>query len=102
MPKANSSKQTDGANLNFVARLWAAAYKMQMFVSMLEPYKGGVFDPCCVSGEMFVSLEKLREECGRRVGEVAFCGQESNYTTWKLARMKPSEVQNKQTNDFVC
>jgi type I restriction enzyme M protein len=60
---------------------------VQLLVAMLEPYKGRVFDPCCGSGGMFVSSEKFVEEHGGRIGDIAVYGQESNYTTWKLARM---------------
>jgi type I restriction enzyme M protein len=60
---------------------------VQVLVAMLEPYKGRVFDPCCGSGGMFVQSEKFVEEHGGRVGDIAVFGQESNYTTWKLARM---------------
>jgi type I restriction enzyme M protein len=63
---------------------------VQVLVAMLEPYKGRVFDPCCGSGPAlagFVSSEKFVEEHGGRVGDIAVYGQESNYTTWKLARM---------------
>ncbi|MDB6016525.1 MAG: methylase [Pedosphaera sp.] len=60
---------------------------VQVLVAMLEPYKGRVFDPCCGSGGMFVSSEKFVEEHGGRIGDIAVYGQESNYTTWKLARM---------------
>jgi type I restriction enzyme M protein len=60
---------------------------VQVLVSMLEPYKGRVFDPCCGSGGMFVQSEKFVEERGGRVGDIAVYGQESNFTTWKLARM---------------
>jgi type I restriction enzyme M protein len=60
---------------------------VKVLVSMLEPYKGRVFDPCCGSGGMFVSSEKFVEEHGGRVGDIAVYGQESNFTTWRLARM---------------
>ncbi len=60
---------------------------VQLLVQMLEPYKGRVYDPACGSGGMFVSSEKFVEEHGGRVGDIAIYGQESNYTTWKLARM---------------
>ncbi|MHB8520689.1 MAG: type I restriction-modification system subunit M [Limisphaerales bacterium] len=60
---------------------------VQLLVAMLEPYKGRVFDPCCGSGGMFVQSEKFVEEHGGRVGDIAVYGQESNYTTWKVARM---------------
>jgi type I restriction enzyme M protein len=60
---------------------------VQVLVAMLEPYKGRVFDPCCGSGGMFVQSEKFVEEHGGRIGDIAVYGQESNFTTWKLARM---------------
>jgi type I restriction enzyme M protein len=58
-----------------------------MLVAMLEPYKGRVYDPCCGSGGMFVQSEKFVEEHGGRIGDIAIYGQESNYTTWRLAKM---------------
>ena len=54
---------------------------------MLEPYKGRVFDPCCGSGGMFVQSEKFVEEHQGRVNDISIYGQESNQTTWRLARM---------------
>ena len=54
---------------------------------MLEPYKGRVYDPCCGSGGMFVQSEKFVQEHGGRIGDIAIYGQESNYTTWRLAKM---------------
>ena len=54
---------------------------------MLEPYKGRVYDPCCGSGGMFVQSERFVEEHGGRLGDIAIYGQESNYTTWRLAKM---------------
>lgn len=56
-------------------------------VEMLEPYKGRVYDPCCGSGGMFVQSEKFVEAHGGRIGDIAIYGQESNYTTWRLAMM---------------
>ncbi len=60
---------------------------VQLLVEMLAPYKGRVYDPCCGSGGMFVQSEKFIEEHGGRVGDIYVFGQESNHTTWKLARM---------------
>jgi len=54
---------------------------------MLEPYTGRVYDPCCGSGGMFVQSEKFVSEHGGRIGDIAIYGQESNYTTWRLAKM---------------
>ena len=60
---------------------------VRLLVAMLEPYKGRVYDPCCGSGGMFVQSEKFVEEHGGRLGDIAIYGQESNYTTWRLAKM---------------
>ena len=60
---------------------------VQLLVKMIEPYKGHVFDPCCGSGGMFVQSERFVEEHGGRLGDIAVYGQESNPTTWKLAKM---------------
>ena len=60
---------------------------VRLLIEMLEPYKGRVYDPCCGSGGMFVQSEKFVEEHGGRIGDIAIYGQESNYTTWRLAKM---------------
>lgn len=60
---------------------------VKLLVEMLEPYKGRIYDPCCGSGGMFVQSEQFVEEHQGRVGDIAIYGQESNPTTWKLARM---------------
>ena len=60
---------------------------VRTMVEMLEPYKGRVYDPCCGSGGMFVQSEKFVEAHGGRIGDIAIYGQESNYTTWRLAMM---------------
>jgi type I restriction enzyme M protein len=60
---------------------------VRVLVQMLEPYQGRVYDPCCGSGGMFVQSEKFVLEHGGRIGDIAIYGQESNYTTWRLAKM---------------
>ena len=60
---------------------------VRVLVEMLAPYKGRVFDPCCGSGGMFVQSEKFVEAHGGRVGDISIYGQESNHTTWRLAKM---------------
>ncbi|GAB3591441.1 class I SAM-dependent DNA methyltransferase [Acetobacter peroxydans] len=60
---------------------------VRTLVSMLEPYKGRVYDPCCGSGGMFVQSERFVETHGGKLGDIAIYGQESNHTTWRLARM---------------
>jgi len=60
---------------------------VRLLVEMIEPYKGRVLDPCCGSGGMFVQSEKFVEEHGGRIGDISIYGQESNPTTWRLAKM---------------
>ena len=60
---------------------------VQLLVKMIAPYKGRVLDPCCGSGGMFVQSERFVKEQGGRLGDIAVYGQESNPTTWKLAKM---------------
>lgn len=80
---------------------------VKLLVEMLEPYEGRVFDPCCGSGGMFVQSEKFIKhhrdyyKPPRPVGHpskggelkfnpsdrISIYGQESNQTTWRLAKM---------------
>ncbi|TGM63183.1 SAM-dependent DNA methyltransferase [Leptospira meyeri] len=60
---------------------------VELLVEMLEPYKGRVFDPCCGSGGMFVQSEKFVEEHKGKIDDISIYGQESNQTTWRLAKM---------------
>jgi type I restriction enzyme M protein len=67
---------------------------VNLLVEMLEPYKGRVLDPCCGSGGMFVQALKFiaAHASGNGNGtkakrDIAIYGQESNYTTWRLAQM---------------
>ncbi len=79
---------------------------VKLLVEMLEPYQGRVYDPCCGSSGMFVqSVEFIQAHAtgngnarhGPRSGgekaphgpkaDISIYGQESNYTTWRLAKM---------------
>jgi type I restriction enzyme M protein len=60
---------------------------VELLVEMLEPYQGRVFDPCCGSGGMFVQSEKFVADHQGRVNDISIYGQESNQTTWRLAKM---------------
>lgn len=60
---------------------------VRLLVGMLEPYKGRVLDPCCGSGGMFVQSEKFVQEHQGRINDISIYGQESNQTTWRLAKM---------------
>jgi type I restriction enzyme M protein len=66
---------------------------------MIEPLSGRVYDPCCGSGGMFVqSMKFIRAHAsgngngrngngGKSKADISIYGQESNYTTWRLAKM---------------
>lgn len=81
---------------------------VKLLVQMLEPYEGRVFDPCCGSGGMFVQSEKFikshQDHYRKKKGgthspfggaggglnpadHISIYGQESNQTTWRLAKM---------------
>src|SRR6266436_8181817 len=68
-------------------QFYTARCVVQLLVEMLAPYKGRIFDPCCGSGGMFVQSEKFVEAHGGRRGDISVWGQESNPTTWRLAKM---------------
>lgn len=76
---------------------------VRLLVEMLEPYEGRVFDPCCGSGGMFVQSEKFikahtdhyKKKNGNGLSfnpldRISIYGQESNQTTWRLAKMNLS------------
>ncbi len=67
---------------------------VKLLVEMIEPYRGRVYDPCCGSSGMFVqSVEFIKAHAtgngngGRAKADISIYGQESNYTTWRLAKM---------------
>lgn len=67
---------------------------VKLLVEMIEPYHGRVYDPCCGSSGMFVqSVEFIRAHSngngngGKAKADISIYGQESNYTTWRLAQM---------------
>ncbi len=60
---------------------------VRLLVEMIEPFKGRVYDPCCGSSGMFVQSEEFIRAHGGRLGDIAIYGQESNPTTWRMAKM---------------
>lgn len=84
-------------------QFYTPASVVKLLVEMLEPYEGRVFDPCCGSGGMFVQSEKFinkHQDYYKKKGKTGFSlkpedrisifGQESNQTTWRLAKMNLS------------
>jgi type I restriction enzyme M protein len=68
-------------------QFYTPSHVVRVLVEVLAPYKGRVYDPCCGSGGMFVQSEKFIEAHAGRLGDISIYGQESNYTTWRLAKM---------------
>ena len=77
---------------------YTARCVVRLLVEMLEPYQGRVYDPCCGSSGMFVqSIGFIRAHAtgngnggkapGGKKADISIYGQESNYTTWRLAQM---------------
>ena len=67
---------------------------VKLLVEMLEPYRGRVYDPCCGSSGMFVQSVAFIDahasgngNGGKAHGDISIYGQESNYTTWRIAQM---------------
>jgi type I restriction enzyme M protein len=60
---------------------------VRLLVEMIEPYKGRVYDPCCGSSGMFIQSEQFILQHGGRLRDISIYGQESNPTTWRLAKM---------------
>ncbi|NLE55629.1 MAG: SAM-dependent DNA methyltransferase [Lentisphaerae bacterium] len=97
--KANRSKDVLGRVYEYFLSQFASAEGKRggqfytprcvvgVLVEMLAPYKGRVYDPACGSGGMFVQSEKFVEAHGGKIGDISIYGQESNHTTWRLAKM---------------
>ena len=75
-------------------QFYTPSHVVRVLVEMLAPYKGRVYDPCCGSGGMFVQSENFihahangNRNGGKAKPDISIWGQESNYTTWRLAKM---------------
>ena len=60
---------------------------VDLITTLIEPYKGKVYDPCCGSGGMFVQSYKFVESHRGHMNDISVYGQESNPDTWRLAKM---------------
>lgn len=60
---------------------------VKLLVSMIEPFKGKVYDPCCGSGGMFVQSAKFVTEHQGKSDAIHVYGQEYNAKTWQLCKM---------------
>lgn len=60
---------------------------VRTIVEILQPFNGRVYDPCCGAGGMFVQSAKFIENHQGEINQISVYGQESNPTTWKMAKM---------------
>lgn len=60
---------------------------VELIATLIEPFDGTLYDPCCGSGGMFVQCAKFVEQHGGNSLNVSVYGQESDPTTYRLAKM---------------
>ncbi len=60
---------------------------VRTIVEILQPFNGRVYDPCCGAGGMFVQSAAFVTNHRGNINNISVFGQESNPTTWKMAKM---------------
>ena len=60
---------------------------VRTIVEILQPFNGRVYDPCCGAGGMFVQSAAFVKKHQGSIDDISIFGQESNPTTWKMAKM---------------
>lgn len=60
---------------------------VQLIASMIEPYDGTLYDPCCGSGGMFIQSAELVESKQGDISKINVYGQEKEPATYRLAKM---------------
>lgn len=60
---------------------------VRTIVEILKPFNGRVYDPCCGAGGMFVQSAAFIKNHRGNINDISVYGQESNPTTWKMAKM---------------
>lgn len=79
---------------------------VDLITTLIDPYEGKVYDPCCGSGGMFVQSYKFVEAHSGNVDSLSVYGQESNPDTWRLAKMNlairgiPANLGQKEADTF--
>lgn len=58
-----------------------------MFGTMIEPYDGTLYDPCCGSGGMFIQSAELVKSKQGNLNGINIYGQEKEPATYRLAKM---------------
>lgn len=60
---------------------------VQLIATIIEPYDGTLYDPCCGSGGMFVQSAELVKSKQGDISKINVYGQEKEAATWRLAKM---------------
>ena len=76
--------EAEGRN---AGEFYTPACVVRTLVAVLKPYDGRVYDPCCGSGGMFVQSKQFVDNHQGNIDNLSVFGQESNPTTWKMAKM---------------
>lgn len=60
---------------------------VQLIATMIEPYDGTLYDPCCGSGGMFIQSAELVKSKQGDINKINIYGQEKDAATYRLAKM---------------
>ncbi len=60
---------------------------VQLIATMIEPFDGTLYDPCCGSGGMFIQSAELVKEKQGNISRINIYGQEKEPATYRLAKM---------------
>lgn len=60
---------------------------VQLIATMIEPYDGTLYDPCCGSGGMFIQSAALVKSKQGDINRINVYGQEKEPATYRLAKM---------------
>lgn len=60
---------------------------VQLIATLLEPYEGTLYDPCCGSGGMFIQSAALVKSKQGDINKINIYGQEKDAATYRLAKM---------------
>lgn len=60
---------------------------VQLIATMIEPFDGTLYDPCCGSGGMFIQSAELVAKKMGDISRINVYGQEKDAATYRLAKM---------------
>ncbi|MCH3993288.1 MAG: SAM-dependent methyltransferase [Prevotella sp.] len=86
--------QLEGKN---AGEFYTPACVVRTLVSVIEPFKGRVYDPTCGSGGMFVQSADFVKHHQGLINNISIYGQEINANTWKMCKMNLA-IRNLEAN----